>query len=565
MTSFTGTVAIRAMKDNDYQATIFPGTRDGLQAAIDSFSGGKGKVSIGPGTLLLASAINLASNVTLEGCGIGQTVLKHSGTTLHTMLSASSKNDFIVQDMTIDGDQTGISTYNADRWLREETVDLATCTGVTLRDVEITACRGQGIYGTSCSRVQVRDCWIHDTDNWGAVFKVADDVDFIGNHVETAYTHGLYVDAQTSASGSTRVRFLGNTVINVQHDSAHAASGVGISVQVGSTGGVYDVECIGNYAKNNGSMGFSMTPGGRTAGFVGKMIVAGNHSEGHTSTGGSAGSGHGYEFIATNVICSDNVAKNNTYHFTVDDGQDLVIRGNKTISAVGSSQIGVLLTASSSTKHTIGLIVEGNLFYGGTGFQIDTSAPTTPHTDLTVCGNQFIHQNFSVFMQGDGLNVAIVGNLVDANNGSVSTGRGIQVSGDKITVANNHIWANATSGDGIVVNSGQTTDQLILSGNHIFSCRFGMNFAGTTTTVLANGNMISGAGTADSSNKSNVTNWRDGGNNSWNFKTATPATEHWHIGTKVYDTAVAPSSFIGWVCTTAGTPGTWKTWGATSA
>lgn len=50
------------------------------------------------------------------------------------------------------------------------------------------------------------------------------------------------------------------------------------------------------------------------------------------------------------------------------------------------------------------------------------------------------------------------------------------------------------------------------------------------------------------------------GNNS-----AAPTTGTWVVGDIVYHSAPAASGFIGWVCTTAGTPGTWKTFGAIAA
>ena len=57
--------------------------------------------------------------------------------------------------------------------------------------------------------------------------------------------------------------------------------------------------------------------------------------------------------------------------------------------------------------------------------------------------------------------------------------------------------------------------------------------------------------------------------NSWNPKvmygTAAPTTGVWTAGDIIYGTAPTASGNIGWVCTTAGTPGTWKTFGAISA
>ena len=46
---------------------------------------------------------------------------------------------------------------------------------------------------------------------------------------------------------------------------------------------------------------------------------------------------------------------------------------------------------------------------------------------------------------------------------------------------------------------------------------------------------------------------------------AIPAAGTWAVGDIILNTAPAASGFIGWVCTTAGTPGTWKTFGAISA
>lgn len=47
--------------------------------------------------------------------------------------------------------------------------------------------------------------------------------------------------------------------------------------------------------------------------------------------------------------------------------------------------------------------------------------------------------------------------------------------------------------------------------------------------------------------------------------TAAPTTGTWALGDIVWSTAPAAGGYIGWVCTAAGTPGTWKTFGAISA
>jgi hypothetical protein len=47
--------------------------------------------------------------------------------------------------------------------------------------------------------------------------------------------------------------------------------------------------------------------------------------------------------------------------------------------------------------------------------------------------------------------------------------------------------------------------------------------------------------------------------------TAAPTIGDFNVGDRVYALAPAASGFMGWVCTAAGNPGTWKTWGAISA
>jgi hypothetical protein len=43
-----------------------------------------------------------------------------------------------------------------------------------------------------------------------------------------------------------------------------------------------------------------------------------------------------------------------------------------------------------------------------------------------------------------------------------------------------------------------------------------------------------------------------------------PTTGTWVVGDVVYNSAPASAGYIGWVCTVAGTPGTWKTFGLIS-
>ena len=49
------------------------------------------------------------------------------------------------------------------------------------------------------------------------------------------------------------------------------------------------------------------------------------------------------------------------------------------------------------------------------------------------------------------------------------------------------------------------------------------------------------------------------------YSTAAPTTGNWARGDIVYNSAPSAGGTIGWVCVSAGTPGTWKTWGSIAA
>jgi hypothetical protein len=50
-------------------------------------------------------------------------------------------------------------------------------------------------------------------------------------------------------------------------------------------------------------------------------------------------------------------------------------------------------------------------------------------------------------------------------------------------------------------------------------------------------------------------------NCSWQYFESAPTTRRWEVGDVAYNSAPGAGEFVGWVCTEAGTPGTWKGYG----
>lgn len=181
---FSGTVAIRAMKDGDYQATIFPGTTAGLQAAIDSFSGGKGEVRIGPGTLSVTTVISIHGGCCLRGSGKGATVIKratgsltwsdanYSGNLLLVTAygsngtppssSGAAQTDINIFDLTLDGNYTAFQQGVDPGGVRHMGIFAVYANRMLAKNVEVKNFIQDGIWQDACANTLVTDCHIHD-------------------------------------------------------------------------------------------------------------------------------------------------------------------------------------------------------------------------------------------------------------------------------------------------------------------------------------------------------------------------------------------------------------------
>lgn len=93
--------------------------------------------------------------------------------------------------------------------------------------------------------------------------------------------------------------------------------------------------------------------------------------------------------------------------------------------------------------------------------------------------------------------------------------------------------------------------------------RFGQRTSSGNVMVLrASAN---GTGTDALSFDDNGVNTQIAGGKKTTYGTAAPTTGTWAVGDKRFNTNPTAGGSIGWVCTSAGTPGTWKTFGTIAA
>ena len=168
----------------------------------------------------------------------------------------------------------------------------------------------------------------------------------------------------------------------------------------------------------------------------------------------------------------------------------------------------------------------------------------------------------AICVTGD--NIEIDGNVV----GETSTAAkyiGIELEGHNISFTNNSITYSPSSAgqsfrigyDSLHGAANYDCDNINVTNNRIAvtSGVYGilLNPAATIVGVYIGQNKISGQSGAEVYDPNNVVIYEITGSKA----TAAPTTGTWKLGDIVYNSAPSAGSVFGWVCITAGTPGTW--------
>lgn len=200
---------------------------------------------------------------------------------------------------------------------------------------------------------------------------------------------------------------------------------------------------------------------------------------------------------------------------------------------------------------------------------IDTPAAQT--TNYVFTGNQFLDWTTSAF----------IGNALTANSKTIFSSNSIvssattawaMIVADGFFISNNRFEVATVLGI-LLVGDGTVVSSNYISGTSSYSIDA---FSQSSTNSVITGNYVSSeiVGAADSKIFGNVgasaQNWTLGyigakksiSNPNGN---SAPASGTWAVGDKVWNTTPTAAGYIGWVCVTAGTPGTWKEFGAIAA
>ena len=357
---------------------------------------------------------------------------------------------------------------------------------------------------------------------------------------------------------------------------------------------------------------------------TGNYIITDNYFYNINADGNAAGEVHAIQLYGDTAVISNNIIKSldrvngrqlggveGIYTKTINT----TITGNVLVNAGFAegnkgAQINVkgVQSISAGVKPLgINTIVSNNAIYAT---DTENRNGIRVESDYTIISNNIVSNHTSpnpigvAWAEGaTAENILITGNVVTK---CTFTGAMIwlNVTGKRIVVTNNLLSGIGTGGsaNGILMldaNRTTDTDNLIIDGNviegtditnGIFVWLTVVNVLNMTikdnkitndsgsvngirmnTTRILSGevvnNIMKGV-TYPYSNKAIDTCRFYGNTNNYaniDMLAAAPTTGTWARGEYVYNSAPAASGNVGWICVTAGTPGTWKTWGTIGA
>lgn len=232
------------------------------------------------------------------------------------------------------------------------------------------------------------------------------------------------------------------------------------------------------------------------------------------------------------------------------DVYNISVKGNKLFDLIDSGIKIENLPAINYIRH---ITIDSNHIYG-TKTKGIICAGAGANIEYIKIINNYIYAE-----TGQGLSAYYIARSTIENNtfiievGTTTYNLSIVTSSSYSTISGNYVWIK--SGDSYGAD-------LLGSNNSIIS----NNIEGTTKiTGLANANINGNKFTTLLVNDVNVNVFEARKGKSTIYNTIIPATGTWALGDRVINTSPSAGGYAGWVCVTAGTPGTWKGYGVIQA
>jgi polygalacturonase len=523
-----------------------------FQAAINAAGANTngGVVIVPQGTYYLNATVRFANNVTIMGYGAtillgpwlaaagGQAgaFVSYSGSTITTPSTPTATKNVSIYGLTINGQNSGISGQSIPDANMQGAIFVFGAWGTT--DSPSNPLYWSNIQFTG---YLVQDCYLLNFAGDGIRSYNGSKATIINNRFETFFSDvALATGAPIELSGTQNVIVSNNRTDHLSTGlSWHGMVFVDWNQIVRDL--VVDANIISNL--NNGD-GISCEANGSTN--LDGGIINANIVENCMGNGVMAKN-------AVDVIISNNIfragSSNNGVGILINGAQSAIIDANSIEGAYCSGiwTNGVTLRALIVSNRIQGTVYS-NTNYQGDGIFVYNSSPTTA-TQIE------ISNNYIKDVAGCGVYSAdpstIIGNFIYNIATSNSSVRNFGIQASNAIVSNNTVIGLSAYGSfGIYVGDGITAQFNNVSGTYINGNYSAGQRKGYGGTQYYNYSRL---------NCDGVTN------NITISASAIPSSYYWAVGDVVNNTSPTAGGNIGWVCTSAGTSGTWKSFGSISS
>lgn len=351
---------------------------------------------------------------------------------------------------------------------------------------------------------------------------------------------------------------------------------------------------------------------------TGNYIISDNLIEDITANGSSAGEVHAIILYGDRATVSNNIIRNidrplarqsggvegiytkcrsltvtgnvlvNAGFAEGNKGAMISIKGDNAAGTSGTDPIGAIVTVTGNSlfstdsndrngirAETDNITIANNVVRGANGIHaIALAWPYSGSEGAVISGNIILNPDLSaaaIWLNCIGKGISVYGNYIDANQTSLG-GAGVLYTDasrtgtmDQLSISGNVIDASNLDYAVLLQATSVTVTNISVNDNQIKGGTYGIRTL--SATYLTDGEIRRNrmSGTVNAFRDKAVSTLRFSDNTRNNAPAdgfaAAPAAGTWSVGEIVYNSTPTAGGTLGWVCTTAGTPGTWKTFG----
>jgi hypothetical protein len=225
-----------------------------IQAAVDAIPAAGGTLYLPAGTYKISAAINLKSNMLVQGAGMQVTQISQTSTTAHCLsLIGDGPRYVTIQDLMLDGPSTG-----SGQGIHIETTTATASANIDISRVFIQQLGGDGVNTDTLITSVIQDVRVNTVGGYGFRLLSGTSVTLLSCYANSCTAGGFYLDQVSYSSliacacdnaGGDGYTIVSASTVSLHSCGMEAGSGGGYKVNGGTNHSLYNCYITGNNGK----------------------------------------------------------------------------------------------------------------------------------------------------------------------------------------------------------------------------------------------------------------------------------------------------------------------------